>query len=124
MKKLKYEVSIGQNGAHFMVHVCFVAIVIAVLWNTNVASDIYVHLQAETKFYNGLLYYGEGGNNTSLYSEFSLWFNILLFRELMQNVCLRVTVSDTGVVEGESQIQMGRFISLLQVSNSSFPVIT
>uniref|UniRef100_A0A671TVV7 WASH complex subunit 4 n=1 Tax=Sparus aurata TaxID=8175 RepID=A0A671TVV7_SPAAU len=38
---------------------------------------------AETKFYNGLLYYGEG-------------------------------VSDTSVVEGESQIQMGRFISFLQ----------
>ncbi|KTF76376.1 hypothetical protein cypCar_00045650, partial [Cyprinus carpio] len=39
--------------------------------------------KAETKFYNGLLYYGEG-------------------------------VSDTSVVEGESQIQMGRFISFLQ----------
>uniref|UniRef100_A0A3P8WCL7 WASH complex subunit 4 n=1 Tax=Cynoglossus semilaevis TaxID=244447 RepID=A0A3P8WCL7_CYNSE len=39
--------------------------------------------EAETKFYNGLLYYGEGGT----YS---------------------------GVVEGESQIQMGRFISFLQ----------
>ncbi|KAG7274770.1 hypothetical protein CRUP_015757 [Coryphaenoides rupestris] len=39
--------------------------------------------EAETKFYNGLLYYGEG-------------------------------VSDTCVVEGESQIQMGRFISFLQ----------
>ncbi|KAF3854570.1 hypothetical protein F7725_022625 [Dissostichus mawsoni] len=39
--------------------------------------------EAETKFYNGLLYYGEG-------------------------------VSDTSVVEGESQIQMGRFISFLQ----------
>uniref|UniRef100_A0AAQ5XAX0 WASH complex subunit 4 n=1 Tax=Amphiprion ocellaris TaxID=80972 RepID=A0AAQ5XAX0_AMPOC len=39
--------------------------------------------EAETKFYSGLLYYGEG-------------------------------VSDTSVVEGESQIQMGRFISFLQ----------
>lgn len=39
--------------------------------------------EAETKFYNGLLFYGEG-------------------------------VSDTSVVEGESQIQMGRFISFLQ----------
>ncbi|RXN19076.1 WASH complex subunit 7 [Labeo rohita] len=39
--------------------------------------------KAETKFYNGLLYYGEG-------------------------------VSDTSMVEGESQIQMGRFISFLQ----------
>ncbi|XP_075894005.1 WASH complex subunit 4 [Nelusetta ayraudi] len=39
--------------------------------------------EAETKFYNGLLYYGEG-------------------------------VSDTSVVEGELQIQMGRFISFLQ----------
>ncbi|KAI7811908.1 WASH complex subunit 4 [Triplophysa rosa] len=39
--------------------------------------------EAETKFYNGLVYYGEG-------------------------------VSDTSVVEGESQIQMGRFISFLQ----------
>uniref|UniRef100_A0A3Q4I403 WASH complex subunit 4 N-terminal domain-containing protein n=1 Tax=Neolamprologus brichardi TaxID=32507 RepID=A0A3Q4I403_NEOBR len=39
--------------------------------------------EAETKFYNGLLYYGEG-------------------------------VSETSVVEGESQIQMGRFISFLQ----------
>uniref|UniRef100_G3PJT1 WASH complex subunit 4 n=1 Tax=Gasterosteus aculeatus aculeatus TaxID=481459 RepID=G3PJT1_GASAC len=39
--------------------------------------------EAETKFYNGLLYYGEG-------------------------------VSNTSVVEGESQIQMGRFISFLQ----------
>ncbi|XP_066561354.1 WASH complex subunit 4 [Amia ocellicauda] len=39
--------------------------------------------EAETKFYNGLLYYGEGA-------------------------------SDTSVVEGESQIQMGRFISFLQ----------
>ncbi|MFT7812597.1 WASH complex subunit 7 [Arapaima gigas] len=39
--------------------------------------------EAETKFYNGLMYYGEG-------------------------------VSDTSVVEGESQIQMGRFISFLQ----------
>lgn len=39
--------------------------------------------EAETKFYNGLLYYGEG-------------------------------VSDTSVVEGESQIQMGRFVSFLQ----------
>uniref|UniRef100_A0A3Q3L940 WASH complex subunit 4 n=1 Tax=Labrus bergylta TaxID=56723 RepID=A0A3Q3L940_9LABR len=39
--------------------------------------------EAETKFYNGLLYYGEG-------------------------------VSDTSVVEGESQVQMGRFISFLQ----------
>nr|XP_055047573.1 WASH complex subunit 4 [Misgurnus anguillicaudatus] len=39
--------------------------------------------EAETKFYNGLLYYGEG-------------------------------VSDTSVVEGETQIQMGRFISFLQ----------
>uniref|UniRef100_A0A671RBR3 WASH complex subunit 7-like n=1 Tax=Sinocyclocheilus anshuiensis TaxID=1608454 RepID=A0A671RBR3_9TELE len=39
--------------------------------------------EAETKFYNGLLYYGEG-------------------------------VSDTSMVEGESQIQMGRFISFLQ----------
>ncbi|KAG5273076.1 hypothetical protein AALO_G00147380 [Alosa alosa] len=39
--------------------------------------------EAENKFYNGLLYYGEGA-------------------------------SDTSVVEGESQIQMGRFISFLQ----------
>ncbi|KAI1883407.1 hypothetical protein AGOR_G00231120 [Albula goreensis] len=39
--------------------------------------------EAETKFYNGLLYYGEG-------------------------------VSDTSVVEGDSQVQMGRFISFLQ----------
>uniref|UniRef100_A0A3Q2CBB9 WASH complex subunit 4 n=1 Tax=Cyprinodon variegatus TaxID=28743 RepID=A0A3Q2CBB9_CYPVA len=39
--------------------------------------------EAETKFYNGLLFYGEG-------------------------------VCETGVVEGESQIQMGRFISFLQ----------
>lgn len=39
--------------------------------------------EAETKFYNGLLYYGEG-------------------------------VSDSSVVEGDSQIQMGRFISFLQ----------
>ncbi|KAM8892117.1 WASH complex subunit 4 isoform 1-T2 [Spinachia spinachia] len=39
--------------------------------------------EAETKFYNGLLYYGEG-------------------------------VSNSSVVEGESQIQMGRFISFLQ----------
>ncbi|TRY86275.1 hypothetical protein DNTS_009307 [Danionella cerebrum] len=39
--------------------------------------------EAETKFYNGLLYYGEG-------------------------------VSDSSVVEGESQIQMGCFISFLQ----------
>ncbi|XP_037306839.2 WASH complex subunit 4 isoform X2 [Pungitius pungitius] len=39
--------------------------------------------EAETKFYNGLLYYGEG-------------------------------VSNTSVVEGEAQIQMGRFISFLQ----------
>ncbi|XP_061108676.1 WASH complex subunit 4 isoform X2 [Conger conger] len=39
--------------------------------------------EAETKFYNGLLYYGEG-------------------------------VSDTCVLEGESQVQMGRFISFLQ----------
>ncbi|KAB5565725.1 hypothetical protein PHYPO_G00244840 [Pangasianodon hypophthalmus] len=39
--------------------------------------------EAETKFYNGLLYYGEG-------------------------------VSDTSVVEGECQVQMGRFISFLQ----------
>ncbi|KAJ0069384.1 hypothetical protein NL108_004201, partial [Boleophthalmus pectinirostris] len=39
--------------------------------------------EAETKFYNGLLFYGEG-------------------------------VSDACVVEGESQIQMGRFISFLQ----------
>uniref|UniRef100_A0A8B9HR92 WASH complex subunit 4 n=1 Tax=Astyanax mexicanus TaxID=7994 RepID=A0A8B9HR92_ASTMX len=38
--------------------------------------------EAETKFYNGLLYYGEGGN--------------------------------TSVVEGECQVQMGRFISFLQ----------
>ncbi|TWW75650.1 WASH complex subunit 4 [Takifugu flavidus] len=39
--------------------------------------------KAETKFYSGLLYYGEG-------------------------------VSDTSIVEGELQIQMGRFISFLQ----------
>ncbi|MGH0115685.1 UNVERIFIED_CONTAM: hypothetical protein FKN15_038008 [Acipenser sinensis] len=39
--------------------------------------------EAETKFYTGLLYYGEGASHTS-------------------------------VVEGESQIQMGRFISFLQ----------
>ncbi|KAJ8262124.1 hypothetical protein GJAV_G00162500 [Gymnothorax javanicus] len=39
--------------------------------------------EAETKFYNGLLYYGEG-------------------------------VSDTCVLEGESQVQMGRFVSFLQ----------
>uniref|UniRef100_H3CSF2 WASH complex subunit 4 n=1 Tax=Tetraodon nigroviridis TaxID=99883 RepID=H3CSF2_TETNG len=39
--------------------------------------------EAETKFYNGLLYYGEG-------------------------------VSDSSIVEGELQIQMGRFISFLQ----------
>ncbi|KAK1789807.1 hypothetical protein P4O66_015690 [Electrophorus voltai] len=39
--------------------------------------------EAETKFYNGLLYYGEG-------------------------------VSDTSVVEGECQVQMGRFVSFLQ----------
>ncbi|TKS73206.1 WASH complex subunit 4 [Collichthys lucidus] len=39
--------------------------------------------EAESKFYNGLLYYGEG-------------------------------VSDTSVVEGDSQIQMGRFISFFQ----------
>uniref|UniRef100_A0A3B3TN11 WASH complex subunit 7-like n=1 Tax=Poecilia latipinna TaxID=48699 RepID=A0A3B3TN11_9TELE len=38
---------------------------------------------AETKFYNGLLFYGEG-------------------------------VCETNVLEGESQIQMGRFISFLQ----------
>lgn len=31
--------------------------------------DIYGVLQAETKFYNGLLYYGEGG--ISLYPQFS-----------------------------------------------------
>ncbi|TSM52349.1 WASH complex subunit 4 [Bagarius yarrelli] len=40
--------------------------------------------EAETKFYNGLLYYAEG-------------------------------VSDTSVVEGECQVQMGRFISFLQI---------
>ncbi|XP_048466478.1 WASH complex subunit 4-like [Rhincodon typus] len=40
--------------------------------------------EAETKFYNGLLFYGEG-------------------------------VTDSCMVEGESQIQMGRFISFLQV---------
>ncbi|XP_043569200.1 WASH complex subunit 4 isoform X3 [Chiloscyllium plagiosum] len=39
--------------------------------------------EAETKFYNGLLFYGEG-------------------------------VTDSSMVEGESQIQMGRFISFLQ----------
>ncbi|XP_076863449.1 WASH complex subunit 4 isoform X1 [Brachyhypopomus gauderio] len=39
--------------------------------------------EAETKFYNGLLYYGEG-------------------------------VSDSSVVEGECQVQMGRFVSFLQ----------
>ncbi|XP_054885135.1 WASH complex subunit 4 isoform X1 [Poeciliopsis prolifica] len=39
--------------------------------------------EAETKFYNGLLFYGEG-------------------------------VCETSVLEGESQIQMGRFISFLQ----------
>ncbi|XP_039617760.1 WASH complex subunit 4 [Polypterus senegalus] len=39
--------------------------------------------EAETKFYSGLLYYGEG-------------------------------VSDTDTVEGENQIQMGRFIAFLQ----------
>ncbi|XP_034032903.1 WASH complex subunit 4 [Thalassophryne amazonica] len=39
--------------------------------------------EAETKFYNGLMYYGEG-------------------------------VPGTSAVEGESQIQMGRFISFLQ----------
>ncbi|XP_062316984.1 WASH complex subunit 4 isoform X1 [Osmerus eperlanus] len=39
--------------------------------------------EAETKFYNGLLYYGEG-------------------------------VSDSSVLEGELQVQMGRFISFLQ----------
>lgn len=33
------------------------------------------------------------------------------------SMCVCVTVSDTSVVEGESQIQMGRFISFLQVSN-------
>ncbi|CAB1331538.1 unnamed protein product [Coregonus sp. 'balchen'] len=39
--------------------------------------------EGENKFYNGLLYYGEG-------------------------------VSDSSVVEGESQVQMGRFISFFQ----------
>ncbi|XP_069766077.1 WASH complex subunit 4 isoform X3 [Narcine bancroftii] len=39
--------------------------------------------EAETKFYNGLLFYGEG-------------------------------VTDSSMAEGESQIQMGRFISFLQ----------
>ncbi|KAM9807729.1 WASH complex subunit 4 [Neosynchiropus ocellatus] len=39
--------------------------------------------EAETKFYNGLLFYGEG-------------------------------VSEISVVEGDSQIQMGRFVSFLQ----------
>ncbi|XP_041059183.1 WASH complex subunit 4 isoform X2 [Carcharodon carcharias] len=39
--------------------------------------------EAETTFYNGLLFYGEG-------------------------------VTDSSIVEGESQIQMGRFISFLQ----------
>ncbi|XP_067860697.1 WASH complex subunit 4 [Heptranchias perlo] len=39
--------------------------------------------EAETKFYNGLLFYGEG-------------------------------VTDSSMVEGESQVQMGRFISFLQ----------
>lgn len=31
-----------------------------------------------------------------------------------------VSVSDTSVVEGESQIQMGRFISFLQVGDLLF----
>ncbi len=35
-------------------------------------------------------------------------------------MCICVTVSDTSVVEGESQIQMGRFISFLQVGDESF----
>ena len=34
-----------------------------VLWNTYVKEFIF---QAETKFYNGLLYYGEGGNRSAL----------------------------------------------------------
>uniref|UniRef100_A0AAQ5Z5Y0 WASH complex subunit 4 n=1 Tax=Amphiprion ocellaris TaxID=80972 RepID=A0AAQ5Z5Y0_AMPOC len=49
----------------------------------NKNKKIFFFSIAETKFYSGLLYYGEG-------------------------------VSDTSVVEGESQIQMGRFISFLQ----------
>lgn len=32
-------------------------------------------------------------------------------------MCICVAVSDTSVVEGELQIQMGRFISFLQVGN-------
>lgn len=35
-------------------------------------------------------------------------------------MCVCVAVSDTSVVEGESQIQMGRFISFLQVGNEYF----
>lgn len=35
-------------------------------------------------------------------------------------MCICVTVSDTSVVEGDSQIQMGRFISFLQVANKDF----
>lgn len=54
--------------------------------------DVYVHLQAETKFYTGLLYYGEGGNQSAISTSFYLWFitllNILLLKELIQIVCI------------------------------------
>lgn len=36
------------------------------LHNINKLCALYFTFQAETKFYNGLLYYGEGGNITLL----------------------------------------------------------
>lgn len=81
--------------------------------------SIHVLLQAETKFYNGLLYYGEGGKmmKISIYYYYSR-FALLDTSKRYMYVC--VSVSDTSVVEGESQIQMGRFISFLQVCDESF----
>lgn len=80
-------------------------------------------MQAETKFYNGLLYYGEGGKpEAAPRHQTILRFSFDLFFILNQNnfICNFVTVSDTSVVEGELQIQMGRFISFLQVGNNVY----
>lgn len=84
---------------------------------------MYIFLQAETKFYNGLLYYGEGGKpEAAPQHQNILRFSFELFFILNQNnfICNFVTVSDTSVVEGELQIQMGRFISFLQVGNNVY----
>lgn len=51
----------------------------------------------------------------SIYYYYYSRFALLDTNKRYMYVC--VSVSDTSVVEGESQIQMGRFISFLQVGD-------